>query len=163
MSNLNKINLNQNFITKIGAEWANKIAKTAWKVGENTWANINQPAKKAYQNEIDNATEYSAKIGLMYVSDYGFAAAPSAWTTNLGDYNGEAIKNVNWMYMGLFEWTISSSADLYGGTFNVYYTGSVGMDTVDTYDLAVRPVFYLSSSVNYASGSGTAADPIVVN
>ena len=163
MSNLNKINLNQNFITKIGAEWANKIAKTAWKVGENTWANINQPAKKAYQNEIDNATEYSAKIGLMYVSDYGFAAAPSAWTTNLGDYNGEAIKNVNWMYMGLFEWTISSNADLYGGTFNVYYTGSVGMDTVDTYDLAVRPVFYLSSSVNYASGSGTAADPIVVN
>ena len=169
---LNKTNLNQNFITNIGAEWANKIDMTTWKVGGNTQNNIySQPAKTAYQNEIvnpvttnstDNKTEYSAKIGLMYVSDYGFAAVPSAWTANLNTYNGEAIKNANWMYMGLNEWTISRCANIDWYVFRVYSTGNVATYYAnDAY--AVRPVFYLSSSVNYASGSGSAADPIMVN
>ena len=169
---LNKTNLNKNFITNIGADWAAKIAETTWKVGGNTWANIGtQPAKTAYQNEIvspvttnstDSATEYSAKIGLMYASDYGFAAAPSAWASNLYDYGGEAINNVNWMYMGLHEWTISRLADDAYDAFDVHYAGYVyGDDAVDV--LALRPVFYLASSVNYVSGSGTAADPISIN
>ena len=172
LSNLNKTNLNKNFITNIGADWAAKIAETTWKVGGNTWANIGtQPAKTAYQNEIvnpvttnsqDNKTEYSAKIGLMYASDYGFAAAPSAWTTNLYDYNGEAIKNVNWMYMGLHEWTISRNADNAYNVFYVHNTGYVYFNSaLNAY--GVRPVFNLSSSVNYVSGSGTAADPIRIN
>ena len=169
---LNKTNLNKNFITNIGADWAAKIDTTTWKVGGNTWANIGtQPAKTAYQNEIvspvttnstDNKTEYSAKVGLMYASDYGFAAAPSAWTTQLSSYNGEAIKNVNWMYMGLDEWTISRYADYASYVFRVYRTGYVTSGYAND-ALAVRPVFYLTSSVNYASGSGSATDPISIN
>ena len=169
---LNKTNLNKNFITNIGADWAAKIDTTTWKVGGNAWANIGtQPAKTAYQYEIvspvttnttDNATTYSAKIGLMYASDYGFAAAPSAWTANLNTYNGEAIKNVNWMYMGLFEWTISRIAGSASDVFYVISAGSLYHYSANT-AFGVRPVFYLSSSVNYASGSGTAADPISIN
>ena len=173
---LNKTNLNKNFITNIGADWAAKIADTTWKVGGNTWANIGtQPAKTAYQNEIvspvttnttDNATDYSAKVGLMYVSDYMYAAPQDKWT--LVGYNSDASKDyraatsVNWMYMGLWEWTISRYADLAFYVFYVYYTGFVlNSNAFNAY--GVRPVFYLSSSVNYASGSGTAADPILVN
>ena len=171
-SELNKTNLNTNFITNIGTEWAQKIAMTTWKVGGNTWANIGtQPAKTAYQNEIvspvtinttDGKTEYSAKIGLMYASDYGFAAAPSAWTTNLYDYNGEAIKNVNWMYMGLSEWTISRNADNSNIAFNVNDDGIVGGSNVNGYN-GVRPSFSLLSSTTYVSGSGSASDPMVIN
>ena len=173
LSNLNKTNLNKNFIANIGADWAAKIADTTWKVGGNTVANIGQqPAKTAYQNEIvnpvttksqDNATELKAKIGLMYASDYGFAAAPSAWTANLNTYNGEAIKSVNWMYMGLYEWTISRYADYSNIAFSVFSTGRVDGNNVGYIAYGVRPVFYLTSSVNYASGSGTAADPIRIN
>ena len=169
LSNLNKTNLNKNFITNIGAEWANKIDMTTWKVGGNTKENIEaQPAKTAYQNEIvnpvtsyatDNATTYSAKVGLMYASDYGFAAEPSAWIGNLNTYTG----NVNWMYMGLNDWTISRSASDSRYAFFVGSDGFVYDNFVGSYALAVRPVFYLTSSVNYVSGSGTAADPIVVN
>ena len=173
MSNLNKTNLNQNFITNIKEEWANKIADTTWKVGGNTENNIySQPAKTVYQNEVvnpvttnsqDNATTYSAKVGLMYASDYGFAAAPSAWTTQLSSYKGEAIKNVNWMYMGLDEWTISRNADVSYYAFSVDNPGHLYYSMVGNLAFAVRPVFYLSSSVNYVSGSGTAADPISIN
>ena len=174
LSNLNKTNLNQNFITKIGVEWANKIDMTTWKVGGNTWSNIGyQPAKTAYQKEVvkpvpgstssNGETEHPAKIGLMYASDYGFAAAPSAWTANLKTYDGEAIKNVNWMYMGLVEWTISRGADRSYTAFDVTYTGNVYYYYVGDSAYAVRPVFYLSSSVNYVSGSGEATDPITIN
>jgi len=170
LSNLNKTNLNTNFIANIGADWANKIDMTTWKVGGNTGVNIySQPAKTAYQNEIvnpvttnsqDNKTEFSAKIGLMYASDYGFAAAPSAWTTKLGSYNGEAIKNVNWMYMGLYEWTISRYADDSDFAFIVNYTGYVYDDFVGSTAFGVRPVFNLSSSVKFSSGDGTSSNPI---
>jgi len=171
-SELNKTNLNTNFITNIGTEWAQKIAMTTWKVGGNTWANIgSQPAKTAYQNEIvspvttnttDGATECSAKIGLMYASDYGFAAAPSAWTANLNAYNGEAIKNVNWMYMGLNEWTISRHADSSDRAFYVDNDGRVYYSFVDD-NFGVRPSFNLESAITYVSGSGSASDPMVIN
>ena len=177
LSNINKTNLNQNFITNIGDDWANKIDMTTWKVGGNTWANIGtQPAKTAYQNEIvnpvttnsqDNKTEYSAKIGLMYVSDYMYAAPQDKWT--LVGYNSDASKDyraaisVNWMYMGLYEWTISRCADNSSNAFSVDNTGSVDGYYVGYGAYGVRPVFNLSSSVNYVSGSGTAADPYKVN
>ena len=170
---LNKINLNKNFITNIGADWAAKIAETTWKVGGNTWANIGtQPAKTAYQNEVvkpvpgstssNGETEHPAKIGLMYASDYGFAADPSAWTLTMGSYNNTTATSTNWMYMGLSEWTISRYADTAYYVFYVNYNGSVAGDLASD-ALTVRPVFYLTSSVNYVSGSGTTADPITIN
>ena len=165
--------LNNEFINAFDETTKGKIDTTTWKVGGNTYANIaNQPAKTAYQNEIvnpvttnatDNAITYSAKVGLMYASDYGFAAAPSAWTTNLIAYSGEAIKNVNWMYMGLVEWTISRNAGYSNFAFIVNGTGYVAGGGNVTNAGGVRPVFSLSSFVNYASGSGSATDPILVN
>ena len=171
---LNKTNLNTNFITNIGVEWANKIDMTTWKVGGNTWANIGtQSAKTAYQNEIvnpvttnttDGATEYSAKIGLMYVSDYMYAAPQDRWT--LVGYNSDASKDyraatsVNWMYMGLREFTISRYADSSYFAFLVKDDGSVDFNYVGNSAWAVRPVFSLSSSVTYVSGDGTQNSPI---
>ena len=175
---LNKTNLNKNFTINIGDEWANKIAMTTWKVGGNRDANIaKQPAQTAYQNEVVNPvpweysstgeTEYSAKIGLMYVSDYMYAAPQDKWT--LVGWNDDASKDyraarsVNWMYMGLNEWTISRCADISNIAFSVNYAGCVEEPFVGDDAFGVRPVFNLSSSVNYVSGSGTAADPIVIN
>ena len=174
---LNTTNLNKNFITNIGADWAAKIVETTWKVGGNTWSNIGtQPAKTAYQNEIaspvtknttDNATDYSAKVGLMYVSDYMYAAPQDKWTlvgNNSSDASNDyrAATSVNWMYMGLLEWAISRSAGFAYYVFSVASTGYVNSGTARG-ALALRPVFSLSSSVNYVSGSGIATDPISIN
>ena len=169
---LNKTNLNTNFINNIGEEWANKIATTTWKVGGNTYSNIySKTPSVVYQNEIvnpvttnttDNATEYTAKIGLMYVSDYGFAADPSAWTLTMGNYNNTTATSTNWMYMGLYEWTISRRADTSGFAFRVNNVGYV-YDGFVSDGFAVRPSFNLESSITYASGSGTQSDPIRIN
>ena len=168
---LNKTNLNTNFINNIGTEWSNKIATTIWKVGGNTYAKIRDVVPSvAYQNEIVNPvpgqysttgeTEYEAKIGLMYVSDYGFAASPESWTTIMGDYH--KVVNNNWMYMGAWEWTLSRYADLSDVAFGVFGVGYVNYNRVN--DLfAVRPSFNLESSITYKSGSGSMSDPIVIN
>ena len=169
---LNKTNLNTNFINNIGTTWANKIATVTWKVGGNTWANIGtKTSSVAYTNEItnpvttnttDNATTYSAKIGLMYVSDYGFAASPDAWTLTMSSYNNTTATNNNWMYMGLYEWTISRNADLSSRAFYVSSDGYVNLIHVSS-GYGVRASFNLESSVSYVSGSGSMSDPIVIN
>ena len=172
---LNKTNLNTNFINNIGEEWANKIATTTWKVGGNTYSNIySKTPSVVYQNEIvnpvttnttDNATEYSAKIGLMYVSDYGFGAGPSAWTTTLYNYdggvNGSTIRSLNWMHMGYYDWTLSRLADNSDSAFRVYDDGHVSHNRVYLHD-AVRPSFNLESSITYVSGDGTQNSPIII-
>ena len=170
-SNLNKINLNTNFINNIGSTWANKIATTTWKVGGNTFDNIGSSVPSiAYQNEIvapaENTT-YDAKIGLMYVSDYGFAASPSAWTTTLYNYDGNdakgtSIKTINWMYMGYYDWMISRDSDYSDYAFYVYGNGDVNY-RYDGNSIGVRPSFNLLSSITYVSGSGSAVDPILIN
>ena len=174
-SNLNKINLNTNFITNIGSEWANKIATTTWKVGGNTYAKISEVMlSEAYQNEITNAVtanttdgkiEYNAKIGLMYVSDYGFAAAPSSWIITLynysGNVNGLTIRSLNWMYMGYTEWSISRNADASDNVFRVNDTGYVDDRGVINF-YGCRPAFSLEAFVTYGSGFGTSSDPIII-
>ena len=177
---LNKTNLNTNFITNIGTEWTNKIATTTWKVGGNTSANIySKTPSVAYQNEVvnpvttnttDNTTEYTAKIGLMYVSDYGFAADPSAWTLTMNNYNNTMAISTNWMYMGLNEWYISRLAD--GSNSAFFVDGFVYFSDVYHNDLlpgriingfGVRPSFNLESSITYVSGDGTQNSPIIIN
>ena len=166
--------LNGEYLTSLGT-LSEKIVTTTWKVGGNTYAKIrNVVPATAYKNEItnavttnttDNATEYSAKIGLMYVSDYGFAADSSAWTTTLNSYNGSVngstIKSLNWLF-GSWEWTISRSAGYSNSAFSVYNTGYVDNYRVSR-TCAVRPSFSLVSSINYVSGSGTQDSPIIIS
>ena len=66
----------------------------------------------------------------------------------------------NWMYMGLWEWTISRISSSTNYAFSVYSAGYVIGDNRVTVTPAVRPVFYLSSNVAYAGGTGEINSPI---
>ena len=132
-------------------------------MGGNTYSNIyNVPIKQAYQNEIVSpaeSTTYSAKIGLLYVSDYGYAASPEGWNTVLNDIDYTS-NDINWMYMGGFDWTISRYSEYADGAFFVDDSGYVSHGSVRNYrGVGVRPSFYLESSVELSGGSGTSADP----
>ena len=94
-----------------------------------------------------------------------FRSAQDKWT--LVGTNSDASKDyrattsVNWMYMGLVEWTISRYADNTYSVFNVTEAGGVYYYSANR-ELAVRPVFYLKASVAYAGGSGTKDSPITL-
>ncbi len=169
-SGLNTVNLNTNYINYlngIDTKWANMIASHDYQVGGNDWANlITTVGKQRYQNELVNpatADVEHAKIGLMYLSDYGYAADPSYWTTEMYREDGQDYRlatTSNWMYMGLWEWTISRSSGNTDISFVVNTTGFVGDYFVSADFRAARPVFYLASAVTYASGNGTIDSPI---
>ena len=152
--------LNGTYLTSLGTI-AEKIATTTWKVGGGSGSNISAsvPAT-AYKNEVGSSastTIIDKKIGLMYVSDYGFAADQSVWTTKLSSYSSNTSKN--WLYLGSTELTISRSSDDTTRAFRVSSTGNVNYYLVaDSY--AVRPSFNLESSVKYVSGSGSMSDPV---
>ena len=170
---LNKTNLNTKFINNIGSTWVNKIAITTWKVGA-TFGYIdgiqNSIPPTAYEYEVGakaGKTIYEAKIGLVYVSDYYYAASPSAWT--LVGYNSSdstkdyrAATSINWMFMGHDEWTISRTETLHN-VFFLNKTGYVSADCQANYSKGVRPVFNLVPKVTYVSGSGTQSDPMRIN
>ena len=169
-SNLNKINLNTNFINNIGVEWSNKIVTTTWKVGGHKFANIAKSVPSiAYQNEIVSPSEntpYDAKIGLMYASDYYYAASPRSWTLvgfdlDEGKDYSTASPN-NWIYMGHNEWIVSRNSVTSNTAFYVFNDGRVFSDAVSNHN-GVRPSFNLSSSITYVSGSGSMSNPIRVN
>ena len=165
---LNKINLNTNFINNVGSTWANKIATTTWKVGGNTSILLSVPSV-AYKNEIVTPAEnttYDAKIGLMYASDYYYAASPRAWTLVGCDFDeGKDYRDAsanNWIYMGHNEWIVSRKSDNSNNAFFVVYFGFVLYSNVSG-DAGVRPSFNLSSSITYVSGNGSMSNPIRIN
>ena len=154
--------LNGEYLTNLGT-LADKIATTTWKVGGGSSTYLYDVPTTAYQYEVGSSastTTYEAKIGLMYASDYGFAASSSAWTTKLSSYSSNTSKN--WLYLGSYEWTISRYSGGTTGAFVVGGSGGVGSDAV-TSSCAARPSFNLESSVKYVSGSGTIENPIRIN
>lgn len=156
-STLNTGTLNGTYLNGLSSTWQNKIATTTWYVGGHSTTSAT-PA--TFQDAESTGTTYSAKIGLMYVSDYGFAASPDYWTTEL--FNYEPSKSSNWMNININEWTISRDSGNSTYAYRVNSTGYVSTSTAD-YSRGVRPVFYLTSSITYASGSGLSTDPIRVN
>ena len=96
----------------------------------------------------------------MYVSDYGFAAGPSAWTTVMNSYGSSSISSINWL-SGIDEWTITPSGGI-GNVLSIEYDFGVVSREV-TSVTSIRPTFYLNSDVYYLSGLGTRSNPIHIS
>ena len=159
----NTLNLNTNYVNYLGTDWSNLIANTIWHLGG--MDDVTYTAKEFYDGERNNvvfgnnAVTYKAKIGLMYVSDYGYAASQDAWTEDIVSYNILEIAENNWMLMGLSEWTIIPySLDTFY-VFIIRDSGLVSYSLAASSGFTVRPVFYLNSDVSYVSGTGTEKDP----
>ena len=172
-SELNKINLNTNYINYLGSSWSPMIKDVTWYLGGFKYDEYrNYNVKQFYAGERDsngygsnptiygpeNANGNSTKIGLMYPSDYGYAAYPDAWTTNLYSYSSSTIIDNNWLYMGLVEWLITHNLSEVNQCLRISYDGPVLTISANA-GYSVRPVFYLKSNILYVEGDGTKASP----
>ena len=158
-SSLNVNILNGGYYNSFNSLWTDLISIHDWKIGGMDYSE-SYTAKNYYDREVGNSSSsitYSASIGLMYVSDYGFAASNSYWTTSLYEYD-DAARN-NWLRLGSNEWTITRYSGSSNIAFRIYSSGYVNETGTVSYSFAVRPTFYLNSDVQYESGSGTQTDP----
>ena len=155
--------LNTTYYNTLGSEWQNLIAETTWQVGGMEFSNTNT-VKQYYDVEVgtgQSGYEETMKIGLMYVSDYGYGANPEKWTTAL---NGANYGTDNWLYLGDYEWLLSRDTSDSYIAFGVSssYGGRVPRVTVSD-AIAVRQSFSLTSTATISSGTGTSSDPFVLN
>ena len=155
--------LNTTYYNTLESEWQNIIAESTWQVGGMA-QNDSYTAKQYYDVEVgtgQSGYEETMKIGLMYVSDYGYGVNPEKWTTTLYEEN---YGTDNWLYLGDFEWLISRYASGANAAFfvNSSHGGFVSIDSV-SYAIAVRPSFSLTSTVTISSGTGTSTDPFVLD
>ena len=166
----NTTNLNKNFLAYLdgkNAKWKNMIANTTWYVGGMTYNNgEGTNAKTAYNYEVvpnKDATSFTTKVGLMYVSDYYYGTLQEYWRLPGNDNDGNDYRTIikkNWMSLGLSEWTITRGSDDSRGAFVIIDVGNVFSYGVEDFGLIMRPTFYIYPLINITGGEGTATNPI---
>ena len=111
----------------------------------------------------DRPLYWEGMVGLMYPSDYGYAAGNNCVSgTKLDDYD-RGCMNKDWLYISNTEqWLMSPDSDYSGFVFYVVSSGFVNHYNDSSFSFAVRPVFYLDSSASISDGDGTLDAPYIL-
>ena len=142
----------------IPSSFKNSISSVKWYNGDASYG-ISASAIASY--EMKSITSKTAKLGLMYLSDY-FYSSTYGGTTNC--YNTTC--NSSWIYNSSYnQWTMSRN----GRTNNTgYIAGSIDTsgktnNTMVVYSLYYSPVFYLNENMVISSGNGSFTTPFIIN
>ena len=143
------------------------IETATWNLGGSETSN----AETMYKNERGTTVKTSgtpivttAKVGLMYASDYGYSVKNSSCnhsSKSLRSYGTTACVGSAWLLKNGFEWTLSPYSGYAAYVFYVHADANV----VSNYAFSgcgARPVLYLNSNVYYLSGTGTITDPFQI-
>ena len=116
----------------------------------------------------DTSTTVTSKVGMIYLSDYYYGSISEYWTLpGFSNDEKDYRKSIddNWLYIGLYEWTISVVSDGVTKSYNINVNGYVNRSTNTSFGTSgyvVRPCFFLTTTTKYISGSGNSSDPIRV-
>ena len=157
-------------INSKNADLFNKVARSKFGIAIHTRYNIERTDGKVYGT---NPSSIYAKVGLMYPSDYGYATVGGTTTNRAGcrakavfDYDTADCKNNDWLFTSqatswgsnVDEWLLSPYSSFSTNAARLGMSGFVGLGTnynyVGNYQYAVRPTFYLDSSVLKIVGTG---------
>ena len=160
---------NVNFTNyKLSDKAKSYITTSRYYLGGNSTINVKTPAMYGYERGTlrynnDRPLYWEGMIGLMYPSDYGYAAGNSCVNgTTLINYEGECM-NKDWLYISnTYQWLISSRSDNNIVVFIVHSSGFVGNDG-SNHVFLVRPTFYLKADTNIKSGDGSSTNPYILS
>ena len=137
-------------------------------ISSNNWC-LNAPtstiSKDIFMQECANES-YSSdlyenyKIGLMYLSDYAYAALPECWNSSISSYNTIA-SGKNWLILGSYQWTIAPELNDASKAYAISGLGRLDNASV-TGAYNIRPVLYLNNTAAYISGDGTNNSPFII-
>ena len=144
------------------------IETATWNLGGSEY---DKTAEVRYKTERGTTVKTSgtpivttAKVGLMYASDYGYSVKNSSCnhsSTSLNSYNTTACGGSAWLLKNGMEWTLSPNSSNANSVFRVLIGEYVSNSDADS-GLGARPVLYLNSNVYYLSGTGTITDPFQI-
>ena len=106
----------------------------------------------------------TAKVGLMYASDYGYSVKNSSCnhsSKSLYDYDATTCGGSAWMLKNGYEWTLSPNSSYADRVF--YVSGLANVSYYNAYfNYGARPVLYLNSNVYITGGDGSINNPFQV-
>ncbi len=107
---------------------------------------------------------WEGMVGLMYPSDYGYAAGNSCVNgTRLYNYDGGCM-NKDWLYIAnTAQWLMSPDSASSIGAFIVRSSGDGSVLHISSDTTSARPVFYLTSSASITDGEGTETNPYILS
>ena len=167
--------------SNVNSKLSSAIANAKWHLGGASSSNYNTlTAEGIYKEERNTSAIYSgnpssiyAKVGLMYPSDYGYATVGGTTTDksscpaiyNWSDTLYSDCKNNDWLFTSQKsswgsnknEWLLSPYSSNSWCAARLYMEGSVifyGNYDVNSHSFAVRPTFYLDSSILKIVGTG---------
>ncbi len=117
---------------------------------------------KKYNN--DRPLYWDGYVGLMYPSDYGYAAGITCATeTSLGSYSS-SCKLKDWLFNSSnWQWFMTPNSNDPSFVWVLYSTGSVYNNLNINTTGGVTPVFYLSPTTSIKSGKGTYTAPYILS
>lgn len=160
--------LNGTYYNSINDTYKNMISEETYYLGGATRSNDRSLSARGFYNaERDSTQVYSGNpgsttqhIGLMYLSDYGYAAGESCFSTALYIYN-ISCRYSDYLFSGVSEWLQAPDASSSGNAATLNSAGNVSGygGNVRSTSLAVRPVLYLNSNVQITDGIGSQSNP----
>ena len=134
-----------------------------------TTSDVNTIAMYGYERgtnryDTNRPLYWDGNIGLMYPSDFGYAAGNTCVTgTTLYNYDGGCYKK-DWLTdTSNWQWLMSPNSDDSNNSFYFRSSGFVGKGSAVSNSRAVRPVFYLTKDVVITGGTGTETDPYILS
>ena len=154
--------LNGEYYNSIDSTYKNMISEETYYLGGATSHNYQPLTASGYYNaERDSSQVYSGNpasttqyIGLMYPSDYGYAAGSSSLSTALYKYD-ISRKNSDYLFSGEYEWLQAPNATISYHAAILYRSGFVAPSYIVSNSYAVRPVLYLTSETQITGGDGS--------
>ena len=115
------------------------------------------------RNDTNRPLYWDGYVGLMYPSDYGYAAGKSCGEgTNFSNYDG-SCKPKDWLVNSSnWQWLMSPYSNYSNDAWAAGTSGSVTTHGNASDAGLVVPVFYLTSDVSITGGTGTSSDPYLV-
>ena len=103
-------------------------------------------------------------VGLMYPSDYGYAAGDWCATQIYLFSYYNTCKKYDWLYNNSNDqWLMSQYPGDRFGVLDVGYRGEISCGNGLNGTSMVRPVFYLTSTTTITGGTGTQSDPYILS
>lgn len=142
------------------------ISNIVWNIGGTHSGNLT--AAITYTDERGTTvyegypTTWTGKVGLMYLSDYGYAVGGDVRSTCLNavvsKYNNNSCYTNDWLYYGEAEWTIMVPSNNKSNVYEITTSGGLALGSKG-YTYIVRPTVYLDSNIQLVRGIGTSDDP----
>ena len=148
-------------------DYRGMISNAVWYLGGSSSTSIT--VSKWYESERSSTvysgypTSFTAYIGLMYPSDYGYSVLSSscARTKTMDYYYDTACAGNSWIYGQGLEWTISMMTSTSYRIFHIMERGQVSVTDANI-SVTFRPVLYLDSSVYVIDGDGSLENPYII-